>query len=359
MLLRRIILFTLLALLGYTFGQWLEPSASTFKNVVHVLETESQHKMGLIFGRSGESSFKVRVIDSATGKKIGKEIRVPYSDLALSDNGERLFSLGEKDMSVYDIATGKRIAHYPILEDDEEVWRLESSQEGGLFYTVSSVGYSSWIMRLFDAETGREILRRGSGDPDSFGMVISLDESKIAVCYSQSSRMELWSVGKKPKLLELYSDTRWVNGAANNRWFCGQGRSATETVFYDFASGSVIAKLPTGHHDDYESTCPDGKLALTWGLGHVKIWNIADAKPQLDIPKVGYGHLGQDGKSLYTVSEEIQVYSVNGGKQLKKMPFPEGSDAIVGFGHRSGKGKIWLHDWDKLTVTSYGYRGVK
>ena len=348
---RHFFLFAILALLGGFIGESLTTLVTPTQKVIDVLETPDLKRFAVIRG-SGDS-FRVQVMEAATGRKVGRQIQVSVGYLSLSGDGEVLFYSKGKEVRVYKVSTGKVLAEYQ-LDRGDYAGPIRPSYNGRQFYFISSSGGpSEWV--VVDSRSGKILLQRGAEDTDCFSLVFSSDGKRLAAAYGQTDRTELWTLTPQPRLIQELQDTAFVSRANRGKWFATRGYATTHTFFYDFNSGAKIASLPTGEYDSYDMTCDEGRRVLTSGHDGVKVWSL-DTSNVLYAAKPSIGELSADGTVVCSSTQwKTSLHAVDSGRQLLEFQNDEGR-CVVGLDHKRRKGRVWIHDFMDDTLKSYTYK---
>lgn len=273
------------------------------------------------------------------------------------------------------------------------VWKTVFSADGKRVLSGSGFPKGDSTMRLWDVETGREILQfRNDGTNWVFGVALSRD-GKQALS-GNAVGLSLWDVETGAVLRQMDFDS--TNKTVLTVAFAPDGKRAVSggsdriVRLWDLASGTQIRTL-TGHLGRVMSVAfsPDGSQVVSCGLDEdktVRLWNIETGKEtfRLEGHTAGVESVAftPDGSRIVSSAfDGLILWDVKAGKLIRKI-VGDGTDLLeavfladgrrVLSGSKSGRVSIWdsetgqeLHrlaegsEWVwTVAVSADGRRGV-
>jgi WD40 repeat protein len=207
------------------------------------------------------------------------------------------------------------------------IFNVAFRPDGKLLATASK----DHTIKLWDAETGREIRTLQGHTSDVYSLAFSPD-GKLLATASEDHGIKLWDpdTGKEVRALtghgnDVYNVTFSPDG--KRLASCGQDRTAR---LWDVATGKLLHTL-SGHTDRVVTVAfsPDGKrLASACGTGgsgeaggEVKVWDVETGQ---ELFSLGTGHAGvitvkfsPDGRRLAgaTLRQTVRVWEVATGQE--------------------------------------------
>jgi dipeptidyl aminopeptidase/acylaminoacyl peptidase len=243
--------------------------------------------------------------------------------VAFSPDGKRLASASNREVIVWDLATGKSLFTYHITGTN--VFGLAFTPDGKRL----AVGISK-IVKVLDAATGKEVSAVTGSAHFLFRMAYSPDGKCLATSSGStnaSGELYVWDAATGRAVLSLAHQT----GAVLNVAYSADGRrlaTATgapsgvrpgEVIVWESASGRAVMTL-RGHTENVYGVAfsPDGRrIASASGSrgstrpGEVKLWEILTGQEAISLT----GHTGPvfnvvfspDGRLLVTASGDRTV----------------------------------------------------
>jgi WD40 repeat protein len=211
--------------------------------------------------------------------------------------------------------------------------------------TVASCGNDS-LIRLWDAQTGREVRRFAGQQGNVDGVAFSPDGRTLA-SGAGDGLVRLWDVATGKELLVCRGHRDAINCVAfrpDGKMVATKSHDATIRL-WDPATGKEEKQLPAVLDEGTSNLVfsPDGKTLATLGNGFLVLWDVATGK---EVQRY-QGHRGNcpsvsfspDGKTLASAGMDrtIRLWEVATGKELRQCL---GHDAIVASVRFSPDGKL-------------------
>ncbi len=226
--------------------------------------------------------------------KTGAEVRLfpdhpeianpPYTctvALAFRPDGERIATTGRNLLTIWETKTGKLLHKIPFHDEKLVVGSIAYSPDGRKIATATHPQtYIPAEIRLWDAETGKELLRIAGGGP---GIRFNHDGTRLAASHAGNT-VGIWDAASGELLLTL----KGHSGPVTRLAFSPGGRrlataSADQTIkLWDPENGQEVLTL-RGHDARVVSVAfsPDGRyLASSADVkpGQVKLWDAGVAE---------------------------------------------------------------------------------
>ncbi len=258
-----------------------------------------------------------------------RNVVFPLGGRAVAFGGDR-----ESVLRIHDLATGKELRRVTLKTN---LTALALSPDG----KTLAVGEGDGTLRLWEAETGKEVATLSRHTRDIFGLRFSPD-GKVLASGSDDGQLCLWDVATGKLLHEpaLHAGGLWaIAFAPDGKTLATGGRDPTLLV-WDVATGKVVhqwvAPAPGTHTLLFAA---DGKTlisAITQDL-HVRLWDVTAGK---EVGQVGDGTehvfalgLSPDGRLLATGSKEgaVRVWEVLTGREVGLLGRHDGEVFTAGF----------------------------
>ncbi|HVS37006.1 MAG TPA: hypothetical protein VMS17_15705 [Gemmataceae bacterium] len=292
----------------------------------------------------------VRFWDTATGKE-NASFHVPgaMEPCALSPDGKMLAMQAIHDTNII------RLVSVP---GGKEFRRIEAKGELGLQADVTPlgfspdgkmlVGYDGASIRLFDVETGKDILHPAGFGVDRLPTALSPDSKRLACVVEDGALCVIEIPSGKPvfkqrlrKIPTVLLNPSFSPDGKNIAWF---GEDEKTFGLWDAASGKPVRQF-RGSVDRVETLqfSPDGKHiaarcyreAHEWSIG---LWDAETGKElrQLVPPSriVGPFAFSPDGKRLAACDDRdgvVHVWDVETGEEVSRVGEHQGSVCSVAF----------------------------
>jgi WD40 repeat protein len=231
---------------------------------------------GRLLATAGDS---VQILDGATGKALGKPLPTSADHVALSGDGKTLAAGGQKSVSLWDVASGRRFGEVPTRG---QVFGLAFSSEGRTLAVSDSGGSSAdTTVILWNVTEGRPI-----GEPlqtRRFGvyrLAFSPDDRLLAVA---GDDVALWDVASRRVAGELVQKegSRGVAFGAGGSTLASTVGDTHSVILWDSATrkpiGEPFVSVASGYSERLTSLAmaPSGTLlAAGRADGEVVLWNI-------------------------------------------------------------------------------------
>jgi WD40 repeat protein len=227
---------------------------------------------------SGATNFVLSVDISADGKRIltgsGGEFR------------NRQFSPGsDKSLRLWDAETGKELLKQSSHE--APVWCVRFLPDRG--QALSITGEREFALRIWNLEGGKELRRIGSRHSGQ-GVALSPDGTRVATgAAPNDSTVRIWDVASGKELRRLEGHRAMIRGAAwsaNGRQILSAGGNFvsggldTALRLWDAETGKELRRFE-GHSQLVwcAAISPDGTRALSGGVdGSIRLWDVETAR---------------------------------------------------------------------------------
>jgi WD40 repeat protein len=228
---------------------------------------------------------RVRAWDAGTGKPLAELERSiePCEKWVLSQDGNRVaLSDGDGWLAVCDVAAGSLPRRLRKVDTGERVMAI--SPNGRL---VLSAIASSYLLRLWDAETGKQqALMQGPSGAKLFTAGFAADGQTLASAGYGS--IYLWGASSGKMLRQLSTDDKlvWALAFAPVGAVLASGDSSSGAIadghvtLWDAREGKRLREL-RGHTGGVECLAfsPDGKTIASGGWDHaVRVWDTASGR---------------------------------------------------------------------------------
>ncbi len=240
---------------------------------------------------------------------------------------------------------------------------LEFSRDGRLLLSSSSAGKTA---RLWDVETGEELLRIRHPWEEIWDAALSPDENRIATA-SRGYSVRLWDAASGALLDTFEGHTGKVTAVA----FApggGELASASEDgTARIWSLGDVGApRVLRGHHDSVNDVeySPDGARIVTCSADEtIRVWDAASGKAVATLVGHDAGvravSLSPDGELIASASDDhtLRLWSLHDGRLLATLRGHSGNVADVDFRHDGARlvsvsGDSTCRQWDAAPVGS-------
>jgi len=263
-------------------------------------------------------------------RRIETDRLLTFQSLAFSPDGRRLAGAAssgkydEKMVRVWEVASGREVlalqgpddprgASYPVGSG-----AVAFSPDG----TKLATGGHDAGFHLWDLDTGKELLRLGSGRPGAVGLAFSPDGKAIYTARINGA-VEAWSLeasadkpaaGPPVRTFTGHQGSPFCLAAARNAPVLVTGAADDSMRVWDTATGEQVFR-GTGHEGYVHAVAvtPDGKLAASAGSdGVVRLWDL-EARGERATFR---GHKGRvtalaftpDGQRLISAGQDAAVF---------------------------------------------------
>lgn len=237
----------------------------------------------------------VRLWDADTGREFGSRLVHPnlVKTLTYSPDGKQMATVCwpenygnvktiKPQIKSWEVVDGRE--RYSI-ESEIGIFPLAYSPDGKLLAAgecsaAKAVGsfrdVAEALIRIFDADDGREIRSFVAHADDIFGLAFSPDGTKLASASADRS-VKVWNVDSGKQVLELQGHADGVRTVgfsrdgtrlASSSW--NPSREHDETILWDIPSGQPVLVFD----EFFGEFSPDGKRLLTIGQQTASVWEL-------------------------------------------------------------------------------------
>ncbi|HYT95303.1 MAG TPA: WD40 repeat domain-containing protein, partial [Gemmataceae bacterium] len=275
---------------------------------------------------------EVSLLELATGKKVASFREDQYSFLlAFAEGGKTLISVDERGtVRCRNVANGQEVHRFRAVKDDKEFDNEGALTPDGRFLAIKETDQG--VICLWDLTARRPVRRFQSAKYEGGPIAIARDGQTLAA--GASGRIVVWDVASgneqrsftfKPSAM---SD---ISFSPNGKVLICTGPGCTPTHVWDVRTGETLRTYgPAPLEASGHAFSSDGKLLATVHMDptdNLRVWDLATHKEKqcwsadtLGIhPRLLFT---PDGKTLITAGSGpvIRFWDVNSGKELTTEP---------------------------------------
>jgi len=339
---------------------------------------------GLTADSGSQQPIEIGCVAATLSDSVAVATRHPSAVLAtaLSPDGRRLATGCRDGTARITTMIGDGTGGEPPVElvgHDAEVWRVAWSPDGGRVATASA----DKTARIWDAGTGRELLRIDGHGATVYGLDFSRDGALLATAGADKTA-RLWDAATGAAIGRLAGH----GGSVYSVRFSADGQRAltasqdTTVRIWDVARREPLQTL-TGHGDwvfQAEFSPDEARIASAARDGTVLVWRASDGHVQATIRhpfRVNSVAFTGDGRHVVTASNDsvLRMFTAGRGKEVWRgrghgsriwTVTSAGGDGLVATGSEDGTTRLWSVDGscspvvktrDRLRTLSYGPDG--
>jgi len=291
---------------------------------------------------------------------------------ALSPDGRRLATGCRDGTARIVMATGEAAAGEPpvdLVGHGDEVWRVAWAPDGARVATASA----DKTARIWDATTGRELLRIDGHQATVYGLEFSRDGAMLATSGADKAA-RLWDAATGAEIGRLLGHEKTVHSVcltADGRRAVTASQDATVRI-WDVASRESLQTLK-GHEDRvfHVALAPDEtRIASASNDGTVRLWRFSDGKMQATLRhpfRVNSVAFTADSRYVVTATHDglLRTFTASRGKEVWRgrghgsaiwtvTSAREG--AVVATGSEDGTARLWVADGSCAPVVETPHR---
>jgi WD40 repeat protein len=279
----------------------------------------------------------------------------PWAAAFLPD-GKRVLSAGfDKVLRLWDAETGRELGRFE--EHSDGILAVAVSPDGrmalsggGAFGFPRAEEGKDFTVRLWDL-TSHRVIHRFEGHTHRVWCVAFSPDGRFALSGSIDHSMRLWNVanGKQVRQFQHQSMVEGVCFSPDGKW----GLASTgdgDVVLWELETGRDLRHFK-GHTGNVDSVAfsPDGRHVLSGG-DSIRLWDVRSGKEVLQLANIGAVHestqvaFSPDGRRALTGQYgcTIKLWDVETGKELSRYSGTGGNVQCVAF---SPDGRTALAVW--------------
>ena len=343
--------------------------------LLHILRGHTAHSNALTFSADGALLASVGedgsalIHDTKTGelKQILKDFRSPLLNAFWQDGGKTLLVVGQTgEVRRFDPFSQTSI---PLRGGGAKLWGVDYARDGSRVGVAASDG----VARIYDANTGREVLALRGHVGRVSSVKFSPDGERI-VTAGDDKTARVWDANSGNCLLILRGHAKGVNTAifSEDGRFVVTGSEDCSAILWDAQTGAAIKRF--GYHDKAVEalilTADNARLVTCSDDTTARVWNVATGAEILTMRGTGEiwgAALFSDGKRLVTsnLANTAQIWNLDTGQLLNTLVghtnwlvgvsvSPDGKRIVTG--SRDATAKVWDAESGRelLTLPAYG-----
>jgi WD40 repeat protein len=295
----------------------------------------------------------LRILDGETGKQLRAWKVDGFGSLAFSPDDQALAAGSNKEIHLWDPATGKLIRTFTCFQWVESVafskdGKMLVAGTGSTFHRYHPVDdQCGGVVHLFDVATGKRVGPQDAHQ-DAALCVTWAQGGKLLISGSRDGTVRTWDAATAKQLRVLAGhedDVLALALSADGKLLASASRDKTVRL-WDLASGKELARLPHGGPVYSVALAPGGKTLASADTRAAHLWDIGTAKEvrHWDRPEhsgVYAVAFAPDGKTLAWAGGQhvylpdsgdnaIRLVDAASGKEIGLLPGHKGSMAVCG-----------------------------
>lgn len=324
----------------------------------------------------------LRIWDLATGRQTRAVVlqgtSKPDRGVALSRDGKWLVAFVQRDLVVWEAASGKEIKTLPGVGPQSALISLQLSPDGKTVAvgawdkTISQIQWETGQQRAVPLpvrKIGMDSTFHDCFSPDGKWFVAGGGSNEPLCVFEQATLREVYRLPCNASRSTVSPDSKRLAVASMRN---DRGDGETVIRLFDLATGKEAAQFPLGHNDSFytlsfasdgktlacgysDRSCLfdteagrvlhrlprrqggvafslDSKTLLTTSGSRLQVWDVASGRERHvwpgDFASTSAAAISPDGKSLAAadwLDQAVRVWDLTSGRLLRELPLPENS----------------------------------